>query len=272
MAAWDQLNQSAHLLLREVNPLTRPVAPIVPVPTVSDVCGELAALECEFGGLKLEPNLIAVTTPPIELGGIELGRFEIQLIGKALKVVALDPHPAESDSDITHPHVSAGQLCAGWGAEPMAAALTEGRLLDFFMIVRQVLQNYSPDSPYVSLDDWYGRQCDDCDATMTRDESSSCESCGRQLCDYCQWSCTGCHYPYCQEHSSSCETCGDRVCGECGCVCEPCGNLFCKNCCQGDQCNACRDEEANAGADQAAEGTAEAAAHALSVGEAGVLA
>ncbi len=46
----------------------------------------------------------------------------------------------------------------------MGAALTEGRLLDFFMIVRQVLQTYSPDSPYVSLDDWYGRQCSDCDS------------------------------------------------------------------------------------------------------------
>lgn len=162
--ARTQLTQLAQRLVHDVSPLRRLSEPNLTPPAVKEVFAELRALEHEFGGLILKPSQISVATPPIELSGIELGRFEIQLIGKGLKVVALEPHPAESDSDITHPHVSAGQLCAGWGAESMGAALTEGRLLDFFMIVRQVLQTYSPDSPYVSLDDWYGRQCSDCDS------------------------------------------------------------------------------------------------------------
>jgi hypothetical protein len=129
--ARTQLTQLADRLVLDASPLRRLSEPNQTPPAVKDVFAELRAIEREFDGLVLKPSQISVITPPIELGGIELGRFEIQLIGKALKVVALEPHPAESDSDITHPHVSAGQLCAGWGAVPMAAALTEGRLLGF---------------------------------------------------------------------------------------------------------------------------------------------
>ncbi len=38
-------------------------------------------------------------------------------------------------------------------------ALEQGRLCDFFSLVRSILNTYSPDSPYVSLYDWCGVAC-----------------------------------------------------------------------------------------------------------------
>jgi hypothetical protein len=100
-----------------------------PIASQAELYRDLAALDQEFQELlcDLESRSISVNTEPIELAGIYLGRFKIRLeIGRTglpdYRVVALEPNPASSDSNITHPHVNDESLCAGDGlAQPRNA-------------------------------------------------------------------------------------------------------------------------------------------------------
>ena len=113
---------------------------------------DLAALAAEFEMLQcdLESQTVSVTTEPIVLEGIALGRFQIRLDLKQFPeaqeyaVVALEPNPASSDSNITHPHVNDEALCAGDGLRAIRSALATGRLYDFFTIVNQTAPYLCP--------------------------------------------------------------------------------------------------------------------------------
>ncbi len=100
---------------------------------------------------------------------VYLGEFEIQLqlAGQGeshdheelYRIVAVDPHPATSDESVTHPHVRDECLCAGEAGAAICSALTSGRICDFFLLVRSVLKEYNPKSPFVPLDKWNGICC-----------------------------------------------------------------------------------------------------------------
>src|SRR5690606_20967014 len=102
---------------------------------------------------------LSVTTEPITLEGVYLGPFRIELDVDDLaagecadyRVIALEPNPAASNCDVTHPHIQDEQLCEGEGRPLIRRALGEGRILDFFEFVASVLRAYNPESPYVSL-------------------------------------------------------------------------------------------------------------------------
>jgi len=114
-------------------------------------------------------------TEPITLEDVYLGPFRIQLElnkdirlssvealselyqGGAYHVIALEPNLAATDASVNHPHVSNERLCEGDGYAPIRAALEQGRLCDFFTLVRSILNTYSPDSPYVRLDDGFDK-------------------------------------------------------------------------------------------------------------------
>ncbi len=89
--------------------------------------GEFAEVRCDF-----EEQVIAVTTDPVVLDGIDLGRFQIRLNWQQLgdaqpyTIVALDPNPAAANSAVTHPHVSDEILCEGDGRRTIQAALRRG--------------------------------------------------------------------------------------------------------------------------------------------------
>ena len=87
------------------------------------------------------------------------------------------PIPLRSNEDVTHPHVSDEAVCEGDGRVPIRKALEQGRLLDFFVIVRNLLQTYNSGSPFVSLDDWEGIRCADCGASAGEDERWTCVKC-----------------------------------------------------------------------------------------------
>ena len=115
---------------------------------------------------------------PITLEDVYLGEFEIRLDVFRLSelssripytVIALHPHPASSSDDVTHPHVSGRHLCEGDGSAAIRAALSHGRLFDFFSMVLGVLRTYNSDSPYVRLEDWNGVSCYDCGREMNRE-------------------------------------------------------------------------------------------------------
>ena len=137
------------------------------IAAVADMYHDILALDDEFDRVEIDvkEHVLRVTTDRIVLDDVRLGRFEICLdwrdLGKPspYRVVALDPNPAATDSDVTHPHVRNEALCEGEGIRPIAAALAEGRLLDFFQLVSQILHNYGRGSAYVELDDWDGESC-----------------------------------------------------------------------------------------------------------------
>jgi hypothetical protein len=137
------------------------------VPKLSLLVAELEQLKQEFGNIDhdSEHNSISVVTEPITLDDVYLGPFKIELHLDKLKdlyqdsphfCIALDPHPAATSEEVTHPHVSSEKLCEGEGAAAIRAALEEGRLCDFFTMIRSILNTYSPDSPYIALHDWDG--------------------------------------------------------------------------------------------------------------------
>jgi len=193
--------------------------------TPREIAADLLALEQEFDEftLDLKERTLSVLTGPIDLDDISLGAFRIVLrwdhIGqsKAYEVEASEPNPADGNEEVTHPHVRDRLLCEGEGTAPIRAALSQGRLLDFFTLVRQTLQTYNVGSAHVTLDRWNSVNCSDCGRRMFSEEHGSCERCDAPLCSDC---------------SSGCQNCDVAVCGGCMGQCAECGDCFCLSCLQ----------------------------------------
>jgi hypothetical protein len=207
--------------------LDRSPPPIRPVVSVGHLYRDLQALEEEFGELVVSSDLhtLSVVTDPIVLESIALGRFRIdlnldrfhygRLDGDAVRAIALEPNPAASNDEITHPHVQGGQICLGEGSVMVRQALTEGRLYDALLVVRSVLMTYNDASPYLSLDRWHGRSCDECEELTPEDELYSCNQCDNRLCGGCEHVCTDCDLSYCRRCLSTDGASGDLLCAHC---------------------------------------------------------
>jgi hypothetical protein len=214
----------------------------------ADVFRDLLALEREFGGLEIDvaQRELAVTTDPIVLERIDLGRFEIRLdwaqIGDArqpYRVVALDPHPAARNDSVTHPHVQDERLCEGDGRAAITAALLDGRLYDFFTLVSQVLRTYGKGSAFVELDRWEGAVCEECGDTMDEEDRYCCQHCDSTLCASCAVACHGCHDSYCSGCRRPCAACGEEFCSSCLAICRACRKRFCSDCLAEGLCPSC---------------------------------
>jgi len=215
--------------------------------TTSTINRELLAIETEFDGIEIDlrQQTIAVITPAIELDDVLLGRFrialEVRYLGESrpYRVIAIDPEHARDCDETMHPHVQSETLCEGAGAGPIKHALAEGRLFDFFVIVRQILQTYNPDSAYTRLSDWYGVDCSDCGSIVDRDDSDECERCSSRSCFECSASCHDCDRTVCGNCSENCESCGERYCDACLSSCRDCGESFCDDCLTKGYCDDC---------------------------------
>ncbi|QEG00143.1 hypothetical protein Mal15_42120 [Stieleria maiorica] len=218
-----------------------------------ELIGDLAALEADFESVELnvKNGTVGVITEPIELEGVLLGpfkiEFEIRYLGQSTpyRVIATDPQPAVSCDSTTHPHVQSEALCEGDGQQPIKHALADGRLYDFFLIVRQILQTYNPDSAYISLGDWFGVECGDCGANVDEDDTCRCDRCGRRTCSDCSCGCEACDESFCHDCTSICEGCRSYYCNGCMESCDRCGESFCKHCLTENQCDDCLDQETN---------------------------
>ena len=138
------------------------------------------------------------------------------------RVVARDPNPAARNDSVTHPHVQDEMLCEGDGRSAIRAALAQGRIFDFFLLVSQVLHTYARGSAYVEMDDWSGVSCSDCGTTMSPDDSYCCQRCGSELCGDCRRSCAGCEESHCSGCLSQCPECEMDFCRGCLEVCPGC--------------------------------------------------
>lgn len=217
-------------------------------PSLRAIYEELCGAEAEFGGVEFEDNVIAVTTEPIELEEIALGRFQIRLeldritCDMPFTVVALEPNPAASSDATTHPHVNDERLCPGEGRQAIHAALAAGRLFDFFTVVDRILHTYARGAAYVELNRWQGIPCRDCDDTVGEDESYTCGSCHEAVCGNCSLSCESCSENLCSGCCERCERCEAQHCGGCLSPCVRCRRDVCSSCADEGVCDACLEE------------------------------
>ena len=215
--------------------------------SVGDVLAELRQCQEEFDQFEFDPKgpFLSVTTDAIELQDTYLGEFKVELDlsrvsetrhGSMYRVIALDPHPASSNSSVTHPHVSDEHLCEGEASAAIGAAIAEGRFFDFFSLVRSVLTTYNASSPYVSLADWSGVSCNECGYTCGSDDTHYCSSCEEDLCRDCISYCRKCDESTCRSCLEECGACGESICSSCRTRCPDCGRLICKQCHDDKQC------------------------------------
>ena len=206
-------------------------------PDVREFFADIRQLEAEFESLEVNWNdkLLRVTTEAIELRGVELGPFAIELAWEnrdrpaPFEIVALQPNPASGGKGITHPHVRDRQLCPGDAAGPLRRALTDGRIADAFVLIRSVLRTYNPSSPYAQLSEWGGQPCSECGSAVDDDERYLCEGCDADFCGEC---------------SRGCARCGSSRCSDCLDPCALCDRDLCAGCLDSDDerslCNDCR--------------------------------
>jgi hypothetical protein len=220
------------------------------VPTQRQLFLDLIALEDEFDEIhyNLKRRGLSVVTEAIALEGVELGRFEIELDlddWGSYEVISMDPNPAASSSETTHPHVQDNRLCEGEGRVPIRRALAQGRMIDFFLLVRQILQTYNPGSAYLSLDQWYGIECRDCGRLINEDERACCERCEEDVCYDCSSGCDSCGRSCCSGCVQKCAGCEEWFCEACLETCVDCVEMFCQECLTDDRCPSCRDNNKN---------------------------
>lgn len=275
MASAAKLTERTTQGLRDIPYLTSEIESAVErcsakVPSVRDIYEDILQAEAEFEQFEYrkDGDLLVVTTDEIELDDVYLGEFEIRLHvpelgqikrhGTAYRIVAIDPHPAGSNDSVTHPHVSDEHMCEGDAGAAIEAALSNGRICDFFMLVRSVLTTYNPNSPYVALQDWYGTPCYDCGYSMSRDDSNWCHACENDFCPECISYCRRCDESTCRGCLEECPVCGDLICSSCMSTCPDCGKSLCKNCLEDNQCP-CVQEREEENEDECADKTARAA-------------
>ncbi|MHC4538471.1 MAG: hypothetical protein ACYS74_01655 [Planctomycetota bacterium] len=248
--AGNRLNDLSYAI-SQVKKLTD--TPLKKSATLSVIVDELRQLQDEFGDVEFqrEESTLSVVTESITLEGIALGPFKIQLELNKLDqlyssspylVIALEPNPAATDDSVTHPHVSSEKLCEGDGSAAIRAALEEGRICDFFTLVRSILNTYSPDSPYVALHDWDGATCYDCGYTMSSEDTYFCQSCEHDYCSECSTYCRRCEEAVCLGCSGQCSYCQEMLCRNCVSSCQECGESFCESCLKDDLCPDCQEE------------------------------
>ena len=225
-----------------------------PVSSASDIYRDILALSDEFEDVKIDMDAheLSVTTDCIELEHVTLGDFRIRLDWQLIdnsaqpyRIVALDPNPAATRSDVTHPHIQDEQLCEGEGRAAIRAALAGCRLHDFFMLVSQLLHTYGRGSGYVELDNWDGASCADCGDSMSHDDAYGCQRCGSEVCDDCRQLCGTCEESFCSGCLDRCSKCDIKFCSSCLAKCPVCGKEFCEDCREDDLCHSCHQDQSN---------------------------
>jgi len=226
------------------------------IPNVREIVEELLQVEEEFEELRYYPedDTLSVVTDKIELEGVYLGDFEVQLHIRAIgdwnfrnvyQVVALDPHPAQQNEAVTHPHISEDRLCAGDAGAAIETALAEGRVCDFFMLARSVLTTYNRDSAYVTLEAWEGVACHECGGTMGEDDTYYCTTCDYEFCGECSSCCRRCDETTCLGCLETCAVCEEHFCSSCMAQCPECGERLCRTCREEGRCPCLNEEPEN---------------------------
>jgi hypothetical protein len=242
---------------------------------------DLHVLSHEFSKVEFDPKAkrLSAVTKDITLDDCRLGAFKIVLHLDSVstskrtyyEVIAIEPNRPSSNDDVTHPHIQDDRLCEGDAQPAIGLALRQGRLLDFFQIVEQVLGSYNPSSAYVTIREWDGSTCNHCGYSADPDESRECGGCEAFICDSCVYRCSDCDDTFCGNCEHACGGCLESICKSCVSTCSECDGPFCSDCLtENERCNDCEKkakEDSNEGT-----GATDAEVHSDGVGEAVVLA
>lgn len=126
-------------------------------------------------------------------------------------------------SEHEHPHMgSDGNMCMGRFWYSAIDAITEDRLVDLVITLKQCANTYTPGDSY--------RRIDTCDVCHEYDATYECPNCGTRVCDQCY-----------TEGDSVCEYCATASCGACGrrlneqeeeeaATCAVCNDHLCEDC------------------------------------------
>jgi hypothetical protein len=226
-----------------------------PGPSARDLALELASIRDEFDGfdIDLRTSKVSAVVGPIRLQGRDLGQFRIELDWNQsadsdplewYSVEALDPNTPSSSDHITHPHVDDDRLCTGDATSPITNALNDGRLHDFFCLVRSVLETYNPASAYVKLEDWDGVRCHDCGYSAHPDNIYFCSRCECDYCEECIRSCSECSEGGCRECLQTSEISNAWVCEACSAKCDHCDKLASVSELEDGRCASCIEQAA----------------------------
>jgi hypothetical protein len=239
---------TANALRLEFDELCRQLRqqPLAP-PSMAEIYRDLVSLRQEFEDVMVdfEEQELCVKTAPIIFNHLDLGDFEIRLKWTRInepcsyRVVALNPSPARSNSDVTHPHISNEQLCEGDGRAAVRAALAGLRLSDFFLLVGRLLATYAQGRAYVELDEWRGEPCHGCGCGVDSDDRSYCQRCDETFCNDCIESCSFCDESHCSDCLEVCAHCDLRLCSSCLDACSVCGTNLCSDCLTQERCAEC---------------------------------
>ena len=213
--------------------------------STAEIYRDILALKQDYPEVVVDPEHqeLVVATEEIVLEGINLGPFEIRLdYGQpdlSYRVVATQPYPATGRDDVTHPHVQDDSLCEGEGRAAIRAALDEGRLADFYLIVTRILSSYASGRAYVELADWDGAVCSDCGRTVSSHDRYFCEHCDTTLCEDCYADCPHCNLLCCSQCLQTCDGCQESYCKSCLDRCPGCGKRLCPSCFDADHHQNC---------------------------------
>lgn len=247
---------SSHL--REIDQTLFDVVDSPYIATPNDLYRDLEALAEHFEMLTFDPKgqFLSVVTEPVTLENRYLGPFEIRLAlrqplhAAPYRVIAQNPQPAANREGVTHPHVSDEVLCEGEGQAAIRQALAQGRLLDFFEIVRRLLTTYNLESAFVELALWDGEDCSDCGQSARPEDRYECQRCESIICIDCATTCGGCESSYCAHCICKCQLCSDAYCGDCLRSCAVCRSDVCPSCLDSqERCSDCHEEEPTEGLD-----------------------
>lgn len=247
-----QLQRGVRQLMTQVSRIEQQLSQQPPaIPSLQLLFDELRSLSDEFEPVEfnLRNAEISVHTEPIELEGHDLGPFAIVLhwnqdsgqLGYSVK--PLEPNWPVSGDRHPHPHINDETLCEGDGKTLIAAALEEGRIGDFFILIRQILETYNPYSAYIKLEDWHGFTCEGCLVAVHDEDMDYCYSCNDSLCMDCLLYCEDCAERFCFNCTSNCAHCDDRYCESCLQPCVGCDERFCSQCLEDDLCPSCLENQ-----------------------------
>ncbi|MBM4030157.1 MAG: hypothetical protein FJ291_00035 [Planctomycetes bacterium] len=176
--------------------------------------GELHALIASGQYEEITPEadgrLTALTSPIFIVHDdweFALGRYDIA-IDAAGKVVIRSADDTDADG-YPHPHVdSSGRPCLGNIAPDLARAIGRMRIAEALSLLREFLNSYNPDNPYIKI----GRF--DPDYSGEEDENP-CEDCEERCTPYCIMSC-----PHSDMADYTCSDCCDYRTDYCYGECE----------------------------------------------------
>jgi hypothetical protein len=237
----DLLSVADELHRVSAQALARIDSPPRVVPSLRFLMEELQQIEADFAGLTIDwqGKAVCATTEPVTLKDVELGPFAIRFHWERLPrtfdpfcfdAVALEPHPAPVNDAVTHPHVKNNKVCAGEAVGPIRSALEQGRLADAFHLLRGVLFTYNPRSPHVSIDEWQGITCFDCECLVSGDDIYACPGCSEEYCADCVTRCHGCDDVHCAGCLLDCSRCQARCCRSCLVQAHGARGRFCSEC------------------------------------------